>query len=91
MSGVDAVSWGVACAGLYALAGLVFAVPFLVRGVEAIDPASRGSGWGFRVIVLPGVVALWPFLLRRWLSGASAPRSERNAHRDAARTREPRR
>jgi hypothetical protein len=70
-------------AGLYAGAGLLFAVPFLLRGVERIDPAARGATPGFRLIVLPGVVALWPILLRRWIAGAPPPR-ERNAHRDAA-------
>jgi hypothetical protein len=56
---------------LYAGMGLAFAVPFLIRGVERIDSQARGSGLGFRLIVLPGVVAFWPLLLRRWASGKS--------------------
>lgn len=70
---------------LYALAGLLFAVPFAVRGIERIDPVARGAGWGFRLIVLPGVVALWPLLLGRWMRGAPPP-AESNAHRRAARS-----
>jgi hypothetical protein len=58
-------------------------VPFVLRGVDKIDPVASGSSWGFRLIILPGVVALWPLLLRRWLSGKPQP-TERNAHRDAA-------
>jgi hypothetical protein len=54
---------------LYAGFGLAFAVPFLIRGVERIDSQACGAGLGFRLIVLPGVVAFWPLLLRRWLSG----------------------
>lgn len=68
----------------YAVAGVVFAVPFALRGAAALDPAAAGSGWGFRLIITPGVVALWPLLLWRWRQGGSAP-EERNAHRTAAR------
>jgi len=78
----------VALLGLYALAGVIFAFPFLLRGVSRIDPVASGSTWGFRVIVFPGVVALWPLLLRRWLAGA-APPEEKTAHRRAVGHAEP--
>jgi len=68
---------------IYLGLGVVFALPFLLRGIERIDPAARGTGWGFRLIVLPGAVALWPWLLARWLRGQPPP-TERNAHRRAA-------
>lgn len=74
----------VAVAAVYVVAGLAFAVPFVLRGVERIDPGAQGASWGFRLIVLPGVVALWPLLLWRWLRRTSPP-VESNAHRDAAR------
>jgi len=70
--------------GLYLALGLIFAVPFVLRGVSRIDPVATKGTWGFRLIILPGVVAIWPVLLRRWLTG-SPPPDERNAHRDAAR------
>jgi hypothetical protein len=69
---------------LYAGAGLAFAVPFVLRGVERIDSQARGAGWGFRLILLPGVVAFWPVLLRRWIAGNPEPPEERNPHRIAA-------
>lgn len=47
--------------------GLVFAILFLSRGLQKVDPAAHGSGWGFRLIILPGTVALWPLLLNRWM------------------------
>ena len=75
--------WFVRALGVYAGIGLLFALPFVTRGVERIDPGARGATWGFRLIVLPGVVALWPILLRRWISGSPPPR-ERTAHRAAA-------
>jgi hypothetical protein len=80
--------WLLVALGLYAALGLAFAVAFVVRGVGRIDPAARDASWGFRLVVLPGVVALWPLLARRWWSGASAPPVESNAHRRAARSRE---
>jgi hypothetical protein len=51
-----------AAAGLYALVGLLFAGPFVARGVERLDPAARGGTWGFRLILVPGVMLLWPWL-----------------------------
>ena len=57
---------------LYLLAGLLFAVPFVLRGVNRIDPVAREGSWGFRLIILPGVVALWPLLLRRLAKRESA-------------------
>jgi len=81
---IPVVHWIEILLGAYLLAGLAFAPPFVIRGVGRIDPAARGASWGFRLIVVPGVVALWPLLARRWLAGAPPPH-ERNAHRDAAR------
>ena len=69
--------------GIYVAAGVLFAVPFVLRGVNRIDPVAREGTWGFRLIVVPGVVALWPLLALRWLRGAQPP-EERNAHRSAA-------
>ena len=50
---------------LHGLAGLVFAARFLPRRIERVDPSARGSGWGFRLLILPGVIALWPILWAR--------------------------
>jgi hypothetical protein len=70
--------------GAYVATGVLFAVPFVLRGVNRIDPVAREGTWGFRLIIAPGVVALWPWLALRWLRGAGPP-EERNAHRSAAR------
>jgi hypothetical protein len=85
MTALELANWIVAAAGVYFALGLLFAVPFLARGVARIDPAAREGTWGFRLVVLPGVVALWPLLARRWLSGRGEPPVESNAHRRAAR------
>lgn len=73
----------VAAAGAHLAAGLAFALAFVTVGVQRVDPAARGAPWGFRLLILPGAVALWPLLLVRWLR-AGPPPEERNAHRDAA-------
>ncbi|MEL6343608.1 MAG: hypothetical protein AAFV53_10795 [Myxococcota bacterium] len=73
----------VALFALYTLTGLVFSVPFALRGVERVDPSAADTGWGFRLLITPGVIAFWPLLLRRWMAGAHAP-TEHNAHRAAA-------
>ena len=66
---------------LYCIAGSVFAIAFVTIGVKRIDSQAIGSGVGFRVLILSGVAALWPLLLRRWLSRTGEPLAERNPHR----------
>ncbi len=54
-------------AAAYLICGVVFAVAFLAAGVNQLDPAAKASGIGFRLIVFPGCVALWPLLAWKWL------------------------
>lgn len=65
MSGAELV---VAGAAGYLLAGLVFGLAFVTVGVGRIDPAARGTSVAFRVLILPGAVALWPFLAVKWVA-----------------------
>ncbi len=74
----------VAAIELYALAGAAFGIVFVTTGVARIDPAAKGSGAGFRLIILPGSAALWPLLLARWIRRGPVP-CERNPHRDRTR------
>ena len=52
---------------LYLACGLVFAVPFVLTGVEKIDEGAQGATWGFKLIIIPGTVVFWPLLLNKWL------------------------
>ena len=70
--------------GAYLACGLVFAIPFALVGVKKIDPHAAHGSWGFRLLVIPGTMAFWPLLLRRWATGVKEPPEERNAHRRAA-------
>ena len=69
--------------GLYLALGALFAIPFLLKGAAAIDEDAVEGSWGFKVLVFPGAVALWPLLGKRWLGRASA-HEERSPHRQAA-------
>ena len=55
---------------VYGLLGLLFGVCFVTVGVSRLDPMAKGTGPGFRLLILPGVAALWPLLLYRWLGGS---------------------
>jgi hypothetical protein len=68
----------------YVLAGVLFAVVFVTRGVARVDPVARGAPAGFRLLILPGSALLWPLLAWRWIRGQHHPPVERNAHRRAA-------
>ncbi len=69
----------------YLACGLLFAIPFMWVGVRNIDPRARNGSWGFRLIILPGTIFLWPLLAQRWWNGIHQPPEECNAHRLAAR------
>ena len=71
--------------GIYLAVGVLFAPLFAFRGAKRIDPGADPGTLGFRLLILPGAVLLWPLLLFRWLRGPATPPEERNAHRVAAR------
>lgn len=53
-------------AGIYLLAGALFAIPFAWRGAGVLEPVAREGTPGFRLLILPGALTLWPLLLVRW-------------------------
>ena len=55
---------------LYATAGTVIAVAFLAFGVTRVLPAPAAVTLGARIMLFPGVVALWPYVLIRWLKSS---------------------
>ena len=68
----------------YALAGVVFAFLFLPRALVGLDPRTASASWSLRLLILPGIAALWPLFAWRWMTSAPEP-LERNPHRDRAR------
>jgi len=68
-----AAEWLVNALTAYGVLGILFAIAFVTKGIGRIDPVARGSKAGFRLIVLPGVAALWPLLLDRWIREGRRP------------------
>ncbi len=60
------IAWPVLA--LFFALGAVFALAFVSRGAGRVDADARGATLGFRVAIFPGCVALWPWLLGRWLA-----------------------
>jgi hypothetical protein len=71
---------------VYLLCGFVFALPFVFVGAGKIDSHAAHGSWGFRLLILPGTMFLWPLLARRWMKGVHEPPEENNPHRGAARS-----
>jgi len=56
----------VMAAAVYLCIGLVFAISFVGFGLTRLDAATVGTGIGFRLLLIPGLTALWPLFLKRW-------------------------
>ena len=49
----------------YLYAGGAVALAFIVYGVDKIDDAAHGT-FLFRLLIVPGLVGLWPLVLVMW-------------------------
>ena len=67
---LEALRWLTLGFGIYLVLGVFFALPFVFRGAQRVDDAATGTGWAFRLLIVPGCALLWPLLLRRWLHAA---------------------
>jgi hypothetical protein len=65
--------------GIYLAAGLLFAVIFLIKGIERVDASAHGATWGFKLIIIPGIMALWPVLLNKWIKAKPVNHDETTA------------
>jgi hypothetical protein len=52
---------------------LAFAVAFVVKAALVIDQSTHGTGIRFRLMILPGSILLWPYLLFRWIKSGCNP------------------
>jgi hypothetical protein len=50
---------------VYAVLGLLFGIFFVTALVQRMDPAAKGAGLAFRLMILPGTALLWPLLAAR--------------------------
>jgi len=73
----------------YLVVGLLLLPWWHWRGLRRLDAEAGAGPSGFRVMISPGLVVLWPWLLARARRGTGFPAAERNAHRGATRENEP--
>lgn len=59
--------WIVRLAALYLGVGVLFALPFALRWSSRLDPVAEHGTPGFRLLIIPGAILLWPLLLLRVL------------------------
>ncbi len=55
----------------YVAAGLAVAAAFVVKGVDQVSRPMTFTP-GARLLLFPGAVALWPYVLTRWYRVRSA-------------------
>lgn len=71
---------------LYAYLGIGVLVMLWMHagGLRRVDTAAAKGTIGFRILVSPGLVLLWPLILKRAIHAAGHPPVESGPHRDAA-------
>ena len=47
----------------YLVFGILFGVAFVATLAGKIDDNALDGSWGFRLMILPGSILLWPFLV----------------------------
>lgn len=55
---------------VYVAVGAIVGIAFVCVGVGRVEPAARGAGVAFRLVILPGCVGLWPVVLVKWRSAS---------------------
>ena len=51
---------------MYLIIGFIFSVVFVARLINRVDESAQGASWTFRVMIIPGCIALWPVLLNNF-------------------------
>lgn len=52
---------------IYLLLGVLFVIPFLIKGLRKVDEDAHGGTIAFKIIIIPGVIVFWPLLLSKWM------------------------
>jgi hypothetical protein len=55
----------------YAGIGIIIAAGFVLAGISRIMPGTAMTP-GARLLIVPGAIVLWPYVLRRWIAGPQA-------------------
>jgi hypothetical protein len=61
--------------GIYMLIGLLTGLAYMFGGAGKIDHAAKGKGLPLqaRLLILPGVIGLWPLMLKKLLTEKEPP------------------
>lgn len=61
--------------GIYAVLGLFVGLIFMFGGAGRIDPAAKGKGLPLRarILILPGIIGLWPIMLTKLFAQKEPP------------------
>ena len=81
---VTAVTWALLSLAAYLVLGVLFALAFVTRWARRVDPDAAAGSLGFRLLIFPGAVALWPLLVRRLRTAGAGVPAECTPHRTAA-------
>lgn len=65
------LTWSVV--GAYFSVGIVMAIALVGGLVRRFDPMAAQAPWRVKLILVPGMAALWPLLAIKSLRGAKAP------------------
>ena len=57
---------------IYFIIGLLFGFYFLFKGATKIDPLMKDTKKKVRILLFPGIVATWPFLIGRLFKSKTA-------------------
>ncbi len=60
----------------YFMVGIVFGFAFFAKGYIAIAPEAAGASILTRLLWTPASIALWPYLLIKWMSSKNAIRKK---------------
>ncbi|MEO1257641.1 MAG: hypothetical protein AAFZ15_02555 [Bacteroidota bacterium] len=52
---------------IYLLIGFIYGLWFVFKGVQKLDSGMSGAKVGLRLLLLPGTIALWPYMIKKML------------------------
>ncbi len=56
---------------IYVVIGLISAIAFVAIGAQKVTHSSFTMG--ARILLLPGAILLWPYVITRWLKSCRTP------------------
>ncbi|MEO0466038.1 MAG: hypothetical protein AAF216_05810 [Pseudomonadota bacterium] len=70
---LEAANLLVSFIGAYFVVGLIVALMFAFGGAKKIDPGAAGMPFQARLIILPGIIGIWPLMLHKFFNQSEPP------------------